>query len=50
MLFVGYQVEGTAGRKIQRFGLRGGFAEIDRQCYAVRAQVHTIGGYLARAD
>ena len=50
VLFVGYQAEGTVGRQLQRFGLRGGFMEIDGQRYAIRPQVHTIGGYSAHAD
>lgn len=50
VLFVGYQAEGSTGRQIQRFGPRGGFVEIDGQRYAIRAQVHTIGGYSAHAD
>ncbi len=50
VLFVGYQAEGTPGRQIQRFGPKGGFVEMDGQRYAIRAQVHTIGGYSAHAD
>jgi metallo-beta-lactamase family protein len=50
LLFVGCQAEGTPGRQIQRFGPKGGFVEMDGQRYAIRAQVHTIGGYSARAD
>lgn len=50
VLFVGYQAEGTTGRQIQRFGPRAGFTEIDGQRYAIRPQVHTIGGYSAHAD
>lgn len=50
VLFVGYQAEGTPGRQIQRFGLRGGYVEFDGQRYDIRAQVHTIGGYSAHAD
>ncbi|MPT17408.1 MAG: MBL fold metallo-hydrolase [Pseudomonas sp.] len=50
LLFVGYQAEGTPGRQIQRFGPKGGFVEMDGQRYAIRAQVHTIGGYSAHAD
>lgn len=50
VLFVGYQAEGTPGRLIQRFGPKGGFMEMDGQRYAIRAQVHTIGGYSAHAD
>ena len=50
VLFVGYQAEGTAGRQIQRFGPKGGFVEMDGQRYAIRAQVHSMGGYSAHAD
>lgn len=50
LLFVGYQAEGTPGRQIQRFGPQGGFVEMDGQRYAIRAQVHTMGGYSAHAD
>ncbi|RMH85078.1 MBL fold metallo-hydrolase [Pseudomonas sp. AOB-7] len=50
LLFVGYQAEGTPGRHIQRFAPKGGFVEMDGQRYAIRAQVHTIGGYSAHAD
>ncbi|MDH1535213.1 MBL fold metallo-hydrolase [Pseudomonas chengduensis] len=50
VLFVGYQADGTPGRQIQRFGPRSGYVEFDGQRYAIRAQVHTIGGYSAHAD
>ncbi len=50
VLFVGYQASGTIGSQIQRFGSRGGYVEIDGQRYAIRTQVHTIGGYSAHAD
>ena len=50
VLFVGYQAEGTTGRQVQRFGPRGGYVELDGQRYAIRAQVHIIGGYSAHAD
>jgi metallo-beta-lactamase family protein len=50
VLFVGYQAEGTIGRQIQHYGPRGGYVDIDGQRYAIRAQVHTIGGYSAHAD
>lgn len=49
-LFVGYQADGTPEQQIQRFGPRGGYVEFDGQCYDIRAQVHTIGGYSAHAD
>lgn len=50
VLFVGYQAQGTAGRQIQQYGPRGGYAELDGQRYDIRAQVHTIGRYFAHAD
>jgi metallo-beta-lactamase family protein len=50
LLFVGYQAEGTIGRQIQHHGPRGGYVDIDGQRYAIRAQVHIMGGYSAHAD
>ncbi|WP_439888873.1 MBL fold metallo-hydrolase RNA specificity domain-containing protein [Pseudomonas sp. MBLB4123] len=49
VLFVGYQAQGTPGRAIQAYGPRGGYADLDGQRYAIHAQIHTIGGYSARA-
>ena len=50
VLFVGYQAEGTTGRQIQRFAHKGGYVEMDEQRYAIRAQVHTIGGAAAKTE
>nr|WP_192982331.1 MBL fold metallo-hydrolase RNA specificity domain-containing protein [Pseudomonas sp. EggHat1] len=50
VLFVGCQAGGAPGRQIQHFGPRSGYLEFDGQRYDIRAQVHTIGGYSARAD
>ncbi|MCG3169200.1 MAG: Ribonuclease [Pseudomonadales bacterium] len=50
VLFVGYQAEGTPGRAIQQYGPRGGYVELDGERVAIRAAVHTIGGYSAHAD
>lgn len=48
--FVGYQARGTPGRAIQRYGPEGGWVELDGERYAIRAGVHTLGGYSAHAD
>ncbi|MFG1489713.1 MBL fold metallo-hydrolase, partial [Oceanospirillum sp. HFRX-1_2] len=50
VLFVGYQASGTPGRKIQKYGPKGGWVELDGQRYSVRAGVSTISGYSAHAD
>lgn len=50
VLFVGYQAEGTPGRDIQRYGPRGGWVELAGERIAIKAQVHTLGGYSAHAD
>jgi metallo-beta-lactamase family protein len=50
VLFVGYQAEGITGRQMLRFAHKGGYVEMDEKRYAIRAQVHTIGGYSAHAD
>ncbi len=50
VLFVGYQAYGTHGQKIQRYGPRGGYVEIDEKRYDIEAQIRTIGGYSAHAD
>lgn len=49
VLFVGYQAEGTPGRDILRYGPQNGWVELDGERYAIRAQVHQIGGYSAHA-
>lgn len=50
VLFVGYQASGTTGQIIQTFGPKGGYADLDGERLAIRADVTTIGGYSAHAD
>jgi len=50
VLFVGYQASGTPGRKIQKYGPRGGWAELDGERIDIKAGVTSIGGYSAHAD
>ncbi|MFJ3481835.1 MBL fold metallo-hydrolase RNA specificity domain-containing protein [Pseudomonas sp. NPDC090202] len=50
VVFVGYQAKGTPGAAIQTHGPKGGYVELDRERYPVRAGVETIGGYSAHAD
>ena len=50
VLFVGYQAQGTLGNQIQKYGPRGGYAEIDQQRIDIRAEITTLGGYSAHAD
>ncbi len=50
VLFVGYQAQGTLGNQIQKYGPRGGYAEIDQQRINIRAEITTLGGYSAHAD
>ncbi len=50
VLFVGYQAQGTLGHQIQKYGPRGGYAEIDQQRIDIRAEITTLGGYSAHAD
>lgn len=48
LLFVGYQAEGTTGRRIQN--ARGGTVRLGGEDVAVRAQVETLSGLSAHAD
>lgn len=50
VLFVGYQAKGTPGAAIQAHGPKAGYVELDRERFAIRAGVTTIGGYSAHAD
>jgi metallo-beta-lactamase family protein len=50
VVFVGHQAQGTPGAAIQRHGPKGGYVELDRQRYEIRAGIETIGGYSAHAD
>ena len=50
VLLIGYQAVGTPGRDIQEYGPRGGYVDLDGQRYAIRAGIHSLGGYSAHAD
>lgn len=49
VLFVGYQAAGTPGRDILTYGSRGGWVELDKERFDIRARVHQVGGYSAHA-
>lgn len=50
VLFVGYQAEGTPGRRIQEAAKRGGKVRVDGEEVLVRARVATLRGLSAHAD
>ncbi len=50
VLFVGYQGEGTTGRRIQDAGNNGGSVWLDQQMVPVRARIETLKGLSAHAD
>ncbi len=50
VVFVGYQVKGTPGAAIQKYGPLGGYVELGRERYQIKAGVATVGGYSAHAD
>ncbi|KPB74570.1 MBL fold metallo-hydrolase RNA specificity domain-containing protein [Pseudomonas cannabina] len=50
VVFVGYQGKETPGAAIQAHGPLGGYVELDRERYDIRAGVHTVKGYSAHAD
>jgi metallo-beta-lactamase family protein len=50
VLFVGYQGVGTAGRRIQEAGARGGTVWLDGEEVPVRAKISTLKGLSAHAD
>ena len=50
VVFVGYQAAGTPGAAIQKYGPVGGYVELDRQRYDIRAGVESASGYSAHAD
>ena len=50
VVFVGYQSKGTPGAAIQAHGPLGGYVELDRERFDIRAGIHTAKGYSAHAD
>ncbi|RMR15124.1 MBL fold metallo-hydrolase RNA specificity domain-containing protein [Pseudomonas syringae group genomosp. 3] len=50
VVFVGYQGKGTPGAAIQAHGPSGGYVELDRERFDIRAAIHTAKGYSAHAD
>lgn len=50
LLFVGYQAEGTAGRRIQQAAKSGGKVWLDGEEVMVRARIETLRGLSAHAD
>ncbi|WP_062380154.1 MBL fold metallo-hydrolase [Pseudomonas abietaniphila] len=50
VVFVGYQAKGTPGAAIQQHGPKGGYVELDRERYEIKAGIETMGGYSAHAD
>ncbi len=50
VVFVGYQAKGTPGAAIQKHGPQGGYVELEKVRYEIKAGVETIGGYSAHAD
>lgn len=50
VLFVGYQAEGTPGRRIQNAAANGGRVRVDGEDVVVRAKVRTLKGLSAHAD
>ncbi|WP_297846052.1 MBL fold metallo-hydrolase RNA specificity domain-containing protein [Pseudomonas sp.] len=50
VIFVGYQAKGTPGAALQSHGAGGGYVELDKERYVVRAAITTLGGYSAHAD
>ncbi|MDH0748212.1 MBL fold metallo-hydrolase [Pseudomonas sp. GD03842] len=50
VVFVGYQAKGTPGAAIQKYGAVGGYVELDKERYPIKAGIETLGGYSAHAD
>jgi metallo-beta-lactamase family protein len=51
IFFVGYQARGTPGRDIMRYSKRpGGYVVLDGEKFDIKARVHALSGYSARAD
>ncbi|MFK3800060.1 MBL fold metallo-hydrolase [Pseudomonas sp. NPDC088444] len=50
VVFVGYQAKGTPGAAIQKHGPVGGYVTLDKERYAIKAGVESLGGYSAHAD
>ncbi|WP_200999926.1 MBL fold metallo-hydrolase RNA specificity domain-containing protein [Pseudomonas cichorii] len=50
VVFVGYQAKGTPGAAIQKHGPVGGYVELDRERFEIRAGISTVAGYSAHAD
>ncbi|MFJ4144628.1 MBL fold metallo-hydrolase RNA specificity domain-containing protein [Pseudomonas sp. NPDC089734] len=50
VVFVGYQAKGTPGAAIQKHGPVGGYVELDRERFDIRAGISTVAGYSAHAD
>jgi metallo-beta-lactamase family protein len=51
IFFVGYQVKGTPGGDIIRYGGKpGGYVYLDGERVTIKAKVHTLTGYSAHAD
>lgn len=51
VLFVGYQAQGTTGRKIQNYGeKKNGYVYISGEKVYINAGIYTLGGYSAHAD
>ncbi|WP_122665826.1 MBL fold metallo-hydrolase RNA specificity domain-containing protein [Pseudomonas viridiflava] len=50
VVFVGYQAKDTPGAAIQKYGPVGGYVELDKDRFEIKAGITTVGGYSAHAD
>lgn len=50
VVFAGYQAKGTPGAAIQKYGPSGGYVELDKDRFSIKAGITTVGGYSAHAD